>query len=310
MNKFFSIIKGFFIGITNIIPGISGGTVAVVFKVYNRFIDAVDMFTKHPIKAIMSIWDIILGILLGLLSGFIFLSYTYELWPVAITLFFIGLLLGGLKPVLEKVKNNFNVLNVIIMIISFLFIVLLPLIPQRTGVDSGFIYFLVLFIVGIIAAFAGFAPGISGSLMLMVLGYYAHILSLGKTVFESVRLGSFDNIFMDLLPLIILFIGLVVGFFISIKTIKKILEKYETPFYFSVLGMLVASPISIMVLLDKNVILKNIAVREWLVGVILLAIGFIIAYVVIVYSENKENQGSTKEGEIITSSSEREEEIN
>lgn len=310
MNKFFSIIKGFFIGITNIIPGISGGTIAVVFRVYNRLIEAVDMFTKHPIKAIMSIWDIILGILLGLLSGFIFLSYTYELWPVAITLFFIGLLLGGLKPVLEKVKNNFNVLNVIIMIISFLIIVLLPLIPQRTGVDSGFIYFLVLFIVGIIAAFAGFAPGISGSLMLMVLGYYAHILALGKTVFESVRLGNFDNIFMELLPLIIIFIGLVVGFFISIKTIKKILEKYETPFYFSVLGMLVASPISIMVLLDKNVMLKNIAVREWLVGVILLAIGFIIAYVVIVYSENKENQGSTKEGEILTSSSEREEEIN
>ena len=119
---------------------------AVVFRVYHRIIDAVDMFSKHPFKAIKSIWDILLGIGLGLLFGFIFLSYTYELWPVAITLFFIGLLFGGLKPIIEKIKNNFNILNIVIMVISFTFIVALPLLPKRTGIDAGFVYFLILFI--------------------------------------------------------------------------------------------------------------------------------------------------------------------
>lgn len=309
-NKILTLIIGFFIGITNIIPGISGGTVAVVFRVYNRIINAVDMFPKHPFKAIKSIWDILLGIGLGLLFGFIFLSYTYELWPVAITLFFIGLLFGGLKPIIKKVKSNFNVVNIIVMVLSFAFIVALPLLPKRDGIDNGFIYFVILFILGIIAAFAGFAPGISGSLMLMVFGYYGHILGLGKIVFERFRLGNFSNIFGDLLPLGILALGIIVGFFISVKTIKKILEKYETPFYFSVFGMLLASPISIMVLLNQNVILKDIHIAEWLIGAVLVVIGFIISYVVIKFSENEENKGSTREGEVLTFSSEREEENN
>lgn len=309
-DKLLTLIIGFFIGITNIIPGISGGTIAVVFNVYNRLINAVDMFTKHPLKALKSIWDILLGIALGLLFGFVFLSYTYELWPVAITLFFIGLLFGGLKPIIQKVKHNFNLVNIIVMVLSFAFIVALPLIPKRDGIDAGFVYFLILFILGIIATFAGFAPGISGSLMLMVFGYYGHVLGLGKVVFESFRLGNFSNLFKDLLPLIVLGLGIIVGFFVSVKTIKKILEKYEMPFYFSVFGMLLASPISIMVLLNENVELKTTAIGEWLIGALLVVIGFIISYMVIKLSENKEDKRSTRESEILTSSSAREEEIN
>ena len=310
MSKVLSTIKAIFIGITNVIPGISGGTVAVVFKLYHRLIDAVALFTKHPIKAIISIWDILLGILIGLLLGFVVLSYTYELWPVAITLFFIGLLLGGLKPIFEKVKGNFNIVNIIVMVISFSIIATLPLLPERTTIDHGWVYFVILFIVGIIAAFAGFAPGISGSLMLMILGYYRHVLELGKNVFEALRTGQFEGIFNNIIPLTVLFVGLVVGFFISIKTITKILESYEVPFYFSVLGMLIASPVSIMLLLNKTTPLGGVVASQWVIGFGLLVVGFIISYVVIVYSENKENQRRLRNGETITPSEEGQDYIN
>ena len=304
MSKTFTIIKAIFIGITNIIPGISGGTVAVVFKLYHRLIEAVDLFTKHPIKALISIWDILVGILIGLLLGFVVLSYTYELWPVALTLFFIGLLIGGLKPILDKVKGNINILNLAIMVVSFTLLVVLPILPQRTTIDNGLVYFIVLFVVGLIAAFAGFAPGISGSLMIMILGYYQHVLELGKNIFESIRTATFDGILDNMIPLVILFAGLVAGFFISIKTIKKILKSYETPFYFSVLGMLVASPISIMLLINKTTPLHGVVSSQWVIGFGLLVLGFIISYVVIVYSENKENQRRLRNGEVITTDSE------
>ena len=90
----------------------------------------------------------------------------YGLWQL---LYFYWFIIWWVKTNNQKVKHNFNLVNIIVMVLSFAFIVALPLIPKRDGIDAGFVYFLILFILGIIAAFAGFAPGISGSLMLMVL---------------------------------------------------------------------------------------------------------------------------------------------
>ena len=62
MNKILSGVKGFFIGAANILPGISAGTLMVVFNVYDRFVDAANLFLKHPFKAIVSILDILIGL--------------------------------------------------------------------------------------------------------------------------------------------------------------------------------------------------------------------------------------------------------
>lgn len=291
MNKFFGAIKGFIIGTANIIPGLSGGTLMVVFNVYERLIEAVNIFPKHPFKALLSIWDLILGMFLGLLLAFIFLSYTYEIFPLIFVLFFIGLVLGGAKTIIDKIKDKINIVNVIIFLISFIFIALLPLVNPFDGIYDGWLYYIILIFLGFIVAFSSLAPGISGSLILIILGYYTHILQMGKDIINNVVSLNFSNVVPFLGPLLILIISFLIGFYFTIKFIKKMLDKYETKFYFSALGMLFASPIAMLLMLNKDTPIKTFNYINWIIGLILLVIGFIGVFMV-GYIESKKNKRS------------------
>ena len=285
-------LKGALIGLANVVPGVSGGTLAIIFDIYKRLIDAFDLFFKHPVKAISSIWEILLGILLGIFGGFLVLSYGYEAFPLATTLAFIGLLIGGIKPLYEIVKPYTNSLNIVIFILGFLFVVLLPLVNGMTGIYNGWVYYLILALLGMLVAFSVVAPGISGSILLMILGYYSHLLFMGKSVFENVIQFNFSEITQYILPIGILGISFLIGLILSVKVTKWIMGKYEIGFYAAVLGMLVASPISILIMLNKETPLRGFQVGEWLVGGLLLIIGFLAAFWVIKLSENEKDKTS------------------
>ena len=289
MNKFLMGLKGALIGLANVVPGVSGGTLAIIFDIYKRLID---MFFKHPVKALLSIWEILVGILMGIFAGFLVLSYGYEAFPLATTLAFIGLLIGGIKPLFELVKPHTNLVNIYIFVGGFLFVVLLPLINGMTGIYNDWVYYLILALLGILVAFSVVAPGISGSILLMVLGYYSHLLFMGKSVFENVIQFNFSEITQYILPIGILGISFLVGLILSVKLTKWIMIKFEIGFYAAVLGMLVASPISILIMLNKETPLSGFQTGEWIVGGLLLVIGFLAAFWVIKFSENEENKTS------------------
>lgn len=292
MSKFLMFLKGALIGLANVVPGVSGGTLAIIFDIYKRLIDAFELFFKHPVKAILSIWEILVGILLGIFGGFLVLSYGYEAFPLATTLAFIGLLIGGIKPLYEIVKPYTNSFNIFIFILGFLFVVLLPLVNGMTGIYNGWVYYLILALLGMLVAFSVVAPGISGSILLMILGYYSHLLMMGKSVFESVIQFNFSEITQYILPIGILSISFLIGLIVSVKVTKWIMVKHEIKFYAAVFGMLVASPISILIMLNKETPLRGFQVGEWLVGGLLLIIGFLAAFWVIKLSENEEDKTS------------------
>ncbi len=291
MNKIMSVIKGSLIGAANIIPGISGGTLMVIFNVYERLLNAVNLFLKHPIKALASIWDLLLGLLLGLVGSFLILSYTYQTFPLALTLLFIGLIVGGIKPLYEKIKGKISVSNSIILVVSFVVIFIMPLIKPFYAIYDGFIYYIILFILGLIVAFSAIAPGVSGSLMLIILGYYSHLLLIGKEAFEHLIRFEFKAFLPYLLPFGILIISFLIGAVFSLKIIKNIIDKHETKFYFSVMGMILASPFAIMLMLNKTNSINSFHYLEWIIGILLLSIGFLVVTVV-VYFENKKRQTS------------------
>lgn len=292
MNKFIMFLKGALIGLANVVPGVSGGTLAIIFNIYKRLIDAFDLFFKHPIKAILSIWEILVGILIGVFAGFLVLSYGYEAFPLATTLAFTGLLIGGVKPMIQMVKPHTNLKNILIFVGGFLLVVLLPLINSFTGIYEGGVYYLILGLLGILVAFSVVAPGISGSVILMILGYYSHLLFMGKDVFESIIQFNFANLPQYILPIAILGISFIIGLIVSVKLTKWIMNKFEIEFYASVLGMLIASPISILIMLHKETSLNSFGTIEWVIGGLLLIIGFLAAFWVIKVSENEENKTS------------------
>lgn len=292
MNKFLMFLKGAIIGLANVVPGVSGGTLAIIFNIYKRLIEAFDLLFKHPIKAILSIWEILVGILIGIFAGFLLLSYGYEAFPLATTLAFIGLLIGGIKPMFQMVKPHINLKNIFIFIVGFLLVVLLPLINSFTGIHEGWVYYLILGLLGILIAFSVVAPGISGSVILMVLGYYSHLLFMGKDIFESIIQFQFTNLPQYILPVSILGISFIIGLIGSVKLTKWIMNKFEIQFYAAVLGMLIACPISILIMLHKDTPLNTFGTVEWTIGGLLLIIGFLAALWVIKVSENEENKAS------------------
>ncbi len=278
-------VKGAIVGIFHIIPGISGGTLAAVFGIYKRMIESIDLLFKEPLKALKHGYDIFIGILFGLLGSFFLFSYGYNAFPLAITLFFMGMLAGGIKPVAIYLKDKLTLTNILTCLIFFLLIFSMSFWSTNEFSDNS-LYYLVLFLAGFISAIAGFAPGISGSLLLMVLGYYGHILNLGKEIFDGLLSLNFQPFKSNIIPLLFLLIGMIIGFIISIKLVKFLLNKYETKFYFGVFGMVLASPITVFIHLNQEFGLNNFKIREWAIGLVLAFFGLILALKVIDTNEN------------------------
>lgn len=278
-------VKGTIVGIFHVIPGISGGTLAAVFDIYKRMIESIDLLFKDPLKALKHGYDIFIGILFGLFGSFFLFSYGYNAFPLAVTLFFMGMLFGGIKPVFVYLKDKLTIANILTSLIFFLLIFSMSFWPVNEFNNNSF-YYLILFLAGFISAIAGFAPGISGSLLLMVLGYYGHILNLGKEIFDGLLSLNLQPFKINVIPLLFLLIGMIIGFVISIKLVKFLLNKYETKFYFAVFGMVLASPITVFIHLNQEFGLNNFKITEWAIGLVLAFFGVILALKVVNTNEN------------------------
>lgn len=293
MNKVFDIIKGSFIGLANVIPGVSGGTMAVIFKIYDKLISAIADFPKHPIKAIRDLFFILIGVILGVVIGVFVISYGYEKVPFITTFLFVGFIIGGLKPIYKEVEHRFYKMpNIIGFIISIAVIVILPLLTSKGGIQSGILYYIMLFIVGIITAVTMIIPGVSGSMVLLIIGYYAHVLDLAKDFFKAIISFDVPAVFELIVPVALLGIGFLVGAVLFSKATKWVIIHYANMFFAIVFGLVVSSPYAIIYLLNEsNPILKTNPI-EIIVGLPLMIGAAYLAYVIIVKSENKKSKAS------------------
>lgn len=264
-------IKGFFMGIANIIPGVSGGTLAITMGIYERLIEAISHFFGKLKENIKFLIPVGIGAILSIILGSKVIGYSLDSFPLPTILFFTGLILGGIPMLYKKVKGNFKISNVIIFMITFAFII--GIMFLKTGKEVSFetmnvgSYFM-LFIVGVIAAATMIIPGISGSFMLMVMGYYKPILN---TINDFT---SFQNIGENLLILIPFGLGILVGFVGIAKIIEILFKKAEVPTYFGIIGFVLASIIGIFVGTPG----LEFSIFPLLAGVALFLLGFGIAY--------------------------------
>ena len=123
------------IGVGAILPGVSGGMIAAAFNIYS--VDEFDKVTKTPIRAVLSIWEYILGILLGVL-GFLVIAYVFYLIPIPSTLLFIGLILGGIPEIYKLAEEKTRKFKPIIMF-SLTFILMISFTisaPYLTQTDT------------------------------------------------------------------------------------------------------------------------------------------------------------------------------
>ncbi len=281
-DTIFLVIKGFIMGIANIIPGVSGGTLALTLGIYEKFIEAISHFFKKLKENIKFLIPVFIGMGLSILTMSSVIDSSFKHFPVPTTLFFMGLVIGGVPLLYRKVsksKEKKQVSSYIIMLITFLIVIsmaIIPIIFDNVG-DANFSNlsisgYVILFLVGVIAAATMVIPGVSGSLVLMLLGYYFPVVSTIK------NLTHFKNVFSNLVILGVFGLGILLGIVVIAKVIEFLLKKYEAKTYFGVLGFILASIIAIPISVYNEVGSLSITVLEIPVSVILLLLGIIIGY--------------------------------
>ena len=263
-------IKGMIIGIANIIPGVSGGTLMITLGVYEKIIETISHFFKNIKKNLKFITPLGIGLALAILLFSKLIDFSLSKFPFATTFFFIGLILGGIPLLWRKVKiKTRKISNWLVFFITFTLVVVFTFLKSGNNMVDlttiGFSNMISLFLVGVVAASTMIIPGISGSFMLMLLGYYEPIINTISSITNFNLLGH------NLLILIPFGIGVIVGVILVAKLIEYLLKKYEVKTYFGVLGFVLASMIAII----KPFINIDVNVIELIVAGLL---GFIGAY--------------------------------
>lgn len=268
-EKIVVIFKGFIVGIANIIPGISGGTIALILGIYEQLIDILADFKKQIKKQYQFLILLAIGAVIGIAACSNLLSYCLAHYSVPTNLLFVGIVLGGLPMLFKHTKGHRrDWVNYLVLIISASLVILFDYLQVGDQVVSfsnmNLGSYLMLFIVGAIGASAMVIPGISGSFTLMLLGYYEPII---KAISD---LTHFNNFGYNFIILFIFGIGIIVGIVGISKLIKYLLNKYEIKFYFGIIGFVLAS----IYVLISNMNFATDALQI-MIGVLLLIGGLI-----------------------------------
>lgn len=282
MKSLILVLKGFFMGIANIIPGVSGGTIAIILGIYEQFISSISHLLSDLKKNLKFLIPVVIGMGLSilLLSGVI--EYSYDNFPLPTMMFFVGLVIGGIpmlfKNILHK-KENKEVSSYLIMFLTFSLVIFMAcadlIFGTTTEVNLSSLNvggYIILFGVGVIAAATMVIPGISGSLMLMLLGYYYPIV---RTINDLVK---FNNIFSNIMVLGVFGVGVLVGMVLISKLLEMLFKKFKTKTYFGVLGFIFASIIAIPIstCLERGDL--NITIPNVIISIIFLIAGSVVSY--------------------------------
>lgn len=251
-------IKGFILGIANVIPGVSGGTMAVSMGLYELILSSIGNFFKDIKGNFIKLLPIILGILVAIVSTSKLVTYALTNYKAQTLCLFIGLIFGGVSLIMKKIKGKGSKTNYLIFFVIFFFVISLNFL--KTGLieisfaNMGIIDYLLLLLIGFIASSAMVIPGISGSFILMVLGYYDKIIYTVSTITDFSKLGS------NLLILVPFGIGVIIGIVFMAKLITNLIKKYETKTYFAIMGFVLSSIVVLLLqLTDFKFTFINVA---------------------------------------------------
>ena len=273
MKNIILILKGAIFGIANIIPGVSGGTLALTMGVYEDLISSISNFFKKPKESLTFILPFIFGAALSILLMSKVISLCLDKFPFPTTLFFVGLIIGGIPLLTKKIKKaKPKGLNIFLFILTFALIIFMNFINSGTNSinleNLSIITYLLLALVGLIAAATMVIPGISGSFVLMLLGFYEPIVNTIS------NLTDFSHFFHNIAILIPFGIGIILGILLVSKVLEYLFKYHEVSTYYAILGFVISS----VIVLIMNALSVKISLPHIIIGLILLAIATIIGY--------------------------------
>lgn len=281
MESILLIIKGFFMGIANVIPGVSGGTIAIILGIYEKFISTISNIFKNIKENLKFLIPVFLGMGLAIITTSKVVGYSYDKFPLPTIMFFVGLVFGGIPMLINNVKGKKETKELssyIVAIFTFLLVIfmasykfLFSMNGEVSFVSMDIIDYVLLFIIGVVAAATMVIPGISGSLVLMILGYYYPVINTINSLFK----GDF---FSNAIILGIFGVGVVVGIVLISKLLEMLFKKYNTKTYFGVIGFVVASVLAIPLSACVELNSIDVSVEQSIISIVMLVIGTIISH--------------------------------
>ena len=256
MTFLFDMIKGIFIGIANVIPGVSGGTMAVSLGIYDKLIGAISNLLKDWKKSASVLLPILLGCGIGIIGFTYAIEYLLSNHTYVTCMAFVGLILGGIPILLRSMgetmrsqKASIGISGIAMFLILFVVCVGLPFLNSGEEVlktlEATPGTMITLFFIGVIASATMVIPGVSGSMVMMILGYYYGIIDTIKNFVESLRMFDMAGLVHGFSLLFPFGIGVLLGIFLIAKLITFLFEQYGVQTYCGILGLIAASPFAI-----------------------------------------------------------------
>ncbi len=264
MNYLWIFFNGIMMGIANVIPGLSGGTLLLLTGIYPRFIEVFGSLNPKDLKAyewrenILFILIIAIGALVSIFAMSKFMSWLLEAYQAPVYLLLIGLIIGSVDIITKKInyKSGKSVYALIAGLVLIIFLIVMGSSLNPSTVSSRSVHPVLFITGGIVAAATMVLPGVSGSMLLLLLGLY-------KPVVDSVSELNLLNIFL-------IGIGAAFGILFASRVIKSLLEKNASTTYAFLLGLIIASMMDLFPLSVFESFLS------FVIGIIALIFGIIL----------------------------------
>ncbi len=277
-----NIFVGIFIGLSVIVPGISGSTMAITLKVYDKGMYAFSHMFKEFKKCFLYALPVIGGIALGFFAGVVGVKTLLEYFPFMTICFFLGLMIGTYPVIFKEIKGQkITVKRSLLSVAGFAIPIVFSVVSLLASGDANtltnlnFGHYLLFFVIGLLISITQLMPGLSATVLLMIFGYYKALIgSLGFDMLKDIRL---------LLVYLVMGLGFLVGVFLFSKGVEKILNCARVPFFFAIAGISIGSVISVFVGKDCVDIYKAWQFPELFIelfcGLVLLICAFILSFI-------------------------------
>lgn len=284
-------MDGLAFGITQIVPGVSGGSIAIILGFYDALIDAVNNFTKDCRKHLRFLTPFMLGVIFGIIAFSSVINYLLTNYSLPVMFFFIGMIAGIIPVICKKLfaatdaQPSVPQKTVLIIIPAFLLIAVSHIRPAVTAdpaaviSEAGTPFIIFIFFAGVLAAISLVTPGISGSFVLLLLGVY-HVLTYSVSSIRHL-LTDMTNaaLWLDICKILAPFaIGVIIGGVSMAKLIEKLLRSYYATVYSIILGLLLGS---VYALFNEPIVFQSgVSPAVIIIGVITFAAGFAASFLI------------------------------
>ena len=313
------LVAGLAIGTGAAIPGVSGAAIAVIFRVYEDIINAVNNFRKKFGWAITVLIPILIGIIIAVCVCIVLFHLAFRHLMFILMCLFAGFLLGSFPGITDEVKGEKVDLNAKLFIaLGALFVIALGIasvVAGSYGVSVVDLFkdpipwwlYLVLIPVGAIAAVALTVPGLSGSLILLIIGFYRPLVDNAEQWAKELLKGDFAHT-LPLIGVIGCFgIGCLIGVVVVSKIMNVLLKNHRKDTYFTIIGFISGSVFVLFFNFEifnyyqawagQNIANIDQIMPMWLemiVGFVVLALCAFLSYLLVRYQRKKSQLGNSQ----------------